>query len=115
MICKEEQHNAAAQRAKEQILALSDVEEMVVVYKMLADATRLRIVLALMQGELCVYHIAEACNGTVSAISHQLRVLRDNRVVKARRCGKTVEYSLIDEHVSQIVKIGIEHLHCLED
>lgn len=115
MNCNEKEHSAMAQRAKERILALTDIEEMCVIYKMLADPTRLRIVLALMQGELCVYHIAEACSGTVSAVSHQLRVLRDNRIVKARRLGKNIEYSLIDEHVSQIVEIGLEHLHCLED
>lgn len=114
MICKEEKHSAAAQRAKEHVLALSEVEEMCIVYKMLSEPTRLRIMLALMQGELCVYHIAEACDATVSAISHQLRVLKDNRIVKAKRFGKNVEYSIVDDHVRKILEIGIEHLHCAE-
>lgn len=114
MVCKQEQHDKRQQRAKEGILALSDVEEMSVAFKMLSEPTRLRIVLALMQGELCVYHIAEACEGTVSAVSHQLRVLKDNKIVKARRFGKNVEYSIADEHVRKIVEMGIEHLQCAE-
>lgn len=115
MVCKDTQHNLAAQRAREGTLALSDIEEMSVAFKMLAEPTRLRIVLALMQGTLCVYDIADACEGTVSAVSHQLRVLKDNKIVKARRSGKNVEYSIADDHVQKIVEMGIEHLRCAED
>lgn len=117
MYCSHErEHEAAAQRAKENILAGGDVEKICVVFRMLADPTRMKIVLALMQGEMCVYHLAEVADGTVSSVSHQLRVLRDNKIVKAKRYGKNVEYSIADEHVRKIVKMGIEHLTCaMED
>lgn len=113
MYCEhEKEHLQAVARAKEHIFAGSDVEKICVVFRMLADPTRMKIVLALMQGEMCVYHLAEVANGTVSGVSHQLRVLRDNKIVKAKRFGKNVEYSIADNHVREIVKMGIEHLAC---
>ena len=116
MYCdREKEHSAAVLRAKENILAGSDVEKICVIFRMLADPTRMKIVLALMQGEMCVYHLAEVTNSTVSGVSHQLRVLRDNKIVKAKRFGKNVEYSIADEHVHEIVKKGIEHLTCASE
>ena len=113
MYCdREKEHSAAVLRAKENILAGSDVEKICVIFRMLADPTRMKIVFALMQGEMCVYHLAEVANGTVSGVSHQLRVLRDNKIVKAKRFGKNVEYSIADNHVREIVKMGIAHLAC---
>ena len=113
MYCEhEKQHAAAVERAKEHILAGSDVEKICGIFRMLADPTRMKVVLALMQGEMCVYHLAEVSNSTVSGVSHQLRVLRDNKIVKAKRFGKNVEYSIADEHVREIVEKGIEHLTC---
>ena len=108
----EKEHEAAMKRAQENILASEDVEKICAVFRMLADPTRMKIVLALMQGEMCVYHLAEVSDSTVSGVSHQLRVLRDNKIVKAKRFGKNVEYSIADEHVHKIVKMGIEHLAC---
>lgn len=108
----EKEHQAAVQRARENILTGGDVEKICAVFRMLADPTRMKIVLALMQGEMCVYHLTEVADGTVSGVSHQLRVLRDNKIVKAKRYGKNVEYSIADEHVREIVKMGIEHLTC---
>ena len=113
MYCEhEKEHAASVGRAKEHILAGTDVEKICAVFRMLADPTRMKIVLALMQGEMCVYHLAEVSNSTVSGVSHQLRVLRDNKIVKAKRFGKNVEYSIADNHVREIVKIGVEHLTC---
>lgn len=113
MYCEhEKQHIAAAERAKEHILAGSDVEKICGIFRMLADPTRMKVVLALMQGEMCVYHLAEVSNSTVSGVSHQLRILRDNKIVKAKRFGKNVEYSIADNHVREIVEKGIEHLTC---
>ena len=82
------------------------------VFRMLSEPSRLKIVLALLNGELCVYHILEAVGGTQSALSHQLRVLKDNRVVQARRVGQNIYYSLADEHVRQMVQLGLEHGEC---
>ena len=82
------------------------------VFRMLAEPSRLKIVLTLLGGELCVYHILESVGGTQSALSHQLRVLKDNRVLRARRDGQNVYYSLADEHVREMVSIGLKHGAC---
>lgn len=108
----EKEHEAAVMRAKEGALSTTDVEKISAVFRMLSDATRLRVVLALMQGEMCVYHLAEVSDSTVSGVSHQLRVLRDNKIVKAKRYGKNVEYSIADGHVREIVETAIKHLFC---
>ena len=80
------------------------------VFRMLSEPSRLKIVLTLLSGELCVYHILQAVGGTQSALSHQLRVLKDNRVVQARRVGQNIYYSLADEHVKQIIECGMDHI-----
>ena len=82
------------------------------VFRMLSEPSRFKIVYALRGGELCVYHILQAVGGTQSAISHQLRVLKDNRVLRARRDGQNVYYSLADEHIKQIVEMGLCHGEC---
>ena len=79
-------------------------------FKMFADSTRIRILAALMNGEICVCDISEALGMNQSAVSHQLRLLRASRLVKTRRDGKSVYYSLDDEHVSAMLSQGIEHL-----
>lgn len=79
-------------------------------YKVFGDETRIRILYALFESELCVCDIAELLCMSVSAISHQLRVLKQARLVKFRRCGKTVYYSLSDDHVRAILGQGMEHI-----
>lgn len=79
-------------------------------FKTLADPTRMRIVWALFNHEMCVCDLANLLSMTKSAISHQLRVLRINNIVKSRRDGKTIYYSLYDEHVTKFVKIALEHI-----
>ncbi|MBQ9114120.1 MAG: winged helix-turn-helix transcriptional regulator [Clostridia bacterium] len=111
---KEKEHDITAARAKEQVLSEREIEKMGGVYRMLADPTRLKILLGLMQGEMCVYHLTEVCGGTQSGVSHQLRVLRDNKVVKAKRLGQTVEYSIADGHIREMIELGIKHLSCDE-
>ena len=87
--------------------ALYDLAEL---FKVFGDSTRIRILYALFEAELCVYDIAEILNMTQSAISHQLRVLKQAKLVKFRREGKTVYYSLADDHVRTIIGMGMEHL-----
>ena len=106
------EHEAVVQRAKENVLLPSDVEKIAKIFQVLADSNRLKIVFALMNGDMCVYHLTEVCESTQSAVSHQLRILRDNHIVKSTRLGRTVEYSLADEHVRQIVEMGKLHLQC---
>ncbi len=79
-------------------------------FKVFGDSTRLRILCALFDCEQCVQHIADELNITQSAISHQLRFLKQNKLVKSRRSGKTVFYSLADEHVKRIFNQGLEHV-----
>ena len=115
MYCEREQeHLMTAKRAKEGVLAHSDVEKICKIFHVLADPTRLKIVLGLMNGEMCVYHLTDVCDGTESGVSHQLRILRDNGIVRARRFGKNVEYSIADGHVREIVELAVAHLACVE-
>lgn len=79
-------------------------------YKVFADSTRIRILYVLSEEEMCVCDIANILNMTVSAISHQLKILKQSRLVKYRREGKTVFYSLADDHVSRILSQGMEHV-----
>lgn len=79
-------------------------------YKVFGDATRIRILCVLLQAEVCVCDLAEILGMTQSAISHQLRVLKQMKLVKNRREGKTVFYSLADGHIQTIISQGMEHI-----
>ena len=74
------------------------------------DTTRIRILAELLENELCVSEIAEKLNMSASAISHQLRILKQGRLVKSRKEGKTVFYSLADAHVRSIYSLALEHV-----
>ena len=84
-----------------------DVAEL---FKVFGDSTRMKIICALLKEELCVCDIASITNSTPSAISHQLRVLKQAKLVKYRKEGKVVYYSLDDDHVRQIFEKGREHV-----
>ncbi|MDD4797080.1 MAG: metalloregulator ArsR/SmtB family transcription factor [Eubacteriales bacterium] len=79
-------------------------------FKIFGDSTRIRILYALLEQEMCVCDIAQLLNMTQSAISHQLRVLKQSHLVKFRRDGKTIYYSLADSHVHSIISQGMEHV-----
>lgn len=79
-------------------------------FKVFGDPTRIRILHTLSQGELCVQDIADKLTMTQSAISHQLRILKQTSLVKFRRDGKTIYYSLADDHVATIMNQGLEHV-----
>ena len=87
-----------------------DIDQMVDIFKSLSDPTRLKIVLSLLEQEHCVCDIAVLCNQSDSAISHQLRVLRTMKVLKNRREGKIVYYSLDDEHVESLIRMSLDHV-----
>lgn len=80
-------------------------------YKIFGDGTRLKILYVLDSHELCVCDISSALKMTSSAVSHQLRILRSSNLVKTRRDGKTIFYSLSDDHVKKIIECGIEHIN----
>ncbi len=79
-------------------------------FKVFADTTRVRILYCLVDGAFSVQEIADCLDMTQSAISHQLRILKTSRLVKAERSGKQMFYSLCDEHVSTIINMGLEHI-----
>lgn len=79
-------------------------------YKVFGDVTRIRILYVLLHHEVCVCHLAEMLGMTQSAISHQLRVLKQMKLVKNRRDGKTIYYSLADDHIQTIMNQGMEHI-----
>ncbi len=86
------------------ILGLSEI------FKALGDASRIKIVTALLEREHCVCDLSVLCDQSESAVSHQLRVLRTLRIVKNRRQGKNVYYSLDDDHVRTLLQMSIEHI-----
>lgn len=79
-------------------------------FKVFGDTTRIRILYALLEAEMCVGDMAALLGLTPTACSHQLRVLKNNKLVRFRRDGKTVFYSLADEHVRLILGMGMEHI-----
>lgn len=79
-------------------------------YKVFADSTRIKILYALLQSEMCVCDLAQILNASQSAISHQLRMLKQMKLVKYRREGKAIFYSLSDDHIETILSQGFEHI-----
>lgn len=88
----------------EVLYALADV------FRIFGDSTRIKLLYALYDKELCVQDLAQTLGLTQSAVSHQLRVLKDARLVRFRRDGKAVYYSLDDDHVRTILSVGMEHI-----
>lgn len=80
-------------------------------YKIFGDSTRIKIINILIDNELCVNQISEKTSVSQSAISHQLRILKSSKLVKYRKEGNSIFYSLADDHVEKIFKIGCEHIN----
>ncbi len=109
--CDEEVSNVEiVNRVKLKLLHDEEIFDLAELFKVFGDSTRMKIINALMIEELCVCEIAEITNSTPSAISHQLRVLKQAKLVKYRKEGKSVFYSLDDEHVKEIFEKGREHI-----
>lgn len=109
---KEEEHGLEVQRAKAAMPSDEDILGLCAEFKAISEPSRLKILLALRQGELCVYHIVQAVGGTQSGVSHQLRILRDNRIIRARRDGQNVVYALADAHILAVLELACAHLKC---
>ena len=84
--------------------------EVAELFKVFGDVTRTKILSALFETELCVCDITQIVKMSMSAVSHQLRILRQTKIVKSRRCGKEVSYSLDDDHVHDIIALGMDHI-----
>lgn len=94
---------------------IESVKEMSEIFSLLGEPTRVKIILALMEGELCVYHICEITGGKQSAVSQHLRKLKDKNIIKSRKDGNQVLYSVADEHIATIVKTALKHKGCKFD
>lgn len=103
-------HEDTIKEVEKKLPAEETIRELADFYKVFGDATRIRILCVLLQAEVCVCDLAELLGMTQSAISHQLRVLKQMKLVKNRREGKTVFYSLADGHIQTIISQGMEHI-----
>ena len=88
----------------------TELYDLAELFKVFGDSTRIRILFVLSSAEVCVCDLARVLNMTQSAISHQLRILKQNKLVKSRREGKSIFYSLADGHVSTIIAQGRDHI-----
>ena len=88
----------------------TELYDLAELFKVFGDSTRIRILYVLFEAEVCVCDLAAALNMTQSAISHQLKILKQNRLIKSRREGKSIFYSLADDHVRTIIAQGQEHI-----
>jgi len=103
-------HEDAVNKVKSQFPPDETIFDLADFYKIFGDTTRVRILYALDKSDLCVCDISALLNMTVSAVSHQLKVLRDSNLVATRRDGKIVYYSLADDHVKEIIECGLDHI-----
>ena len=110
-VCKcNEIHKDCVECVKGNMLSNEQFTDLAELFKVFGDYTRIKIIYALFEKELCVCDIAEVLSMTQSSISHQLRVLKGARLVKFRKEGKVVFYSLDDEHVNLLFDAGLEHV-----
>lgn len=103
-------HDDVIQSVYEEMPEEEVLYDLAELFKVFGDSTRIKILYVLFQSEMCVCDIAQLLNMSQSAISHQLRVLKQAQLVKYRREGKTVFYSLADSHVTTILNQGLEHI-----
>ena len=115
-VCKEELcesneiHEDLLKIVDETLPEETELYDLAELFKVFGDSTRIRILFVLFEAEVCVCDRAKALNMTQSAISHQLRILKQNKLVKSRREGKSIFYSLADDHVRTIINQGREHI-----
>ena len=103
-------HEDVGERVRQELPGEDTLYDLTELFRIFGDSTRVRILYVLFEPEMCVCDIAQLLGMTQSAISHQLRALKNVRLVKSRREGKTVFYSLADDHVKTIIDQGLEHV-----
>ena len=104
-------HEDIVVRVKDQLPAEETLYDLAELFKVFGDTTRIKIICALFESEMCVCDLAVLLDMTKSAISHQLKVLRDNNLVKFEKKGKHAYYSLADDHVKEILDVALEHIN----
>lgn len=103
-------HDEVVNQVKNSMPEEERLYELADFFKVFADSTRIKILYALLQSEMCVCDLAQLLNAGQSAISHQLRMLKQMKLVKYRREGKTIFYSLSDDHIQMILNQGFDHI-----
>lgn len=103
-------HTELLKLVNEKMPKEEELYDLAELFKVFGDSTRIRILFVLFEAEVCVCDLAEALHMTQSAVSHQLRILKQNKLVRSRREGKSVFYSLADGHVRTIIDQGREHI-----
>ena len=110
-VCEENwPHLAKVQKVKLEDMTRTSQKQLAEMFKLFSDETRLRIICSLLNTELCVCDLCELLNLTQSNVSHQLQLLRNSSLVKYRKEGKQVFYSLEDEHIESIIKMALAHI-----
>ena len=104
-------HEDAVEQVLSEMPGDETLYDLAELFKVFGDSTRIKLLYALFEAELCVCDISRLLGLTQSAVSHQLRVLKNSRLVKFRKDGKTVFYSLADDHVRKIIAQGMEHVN----
>lgn len=104
-------HEETVKKVMDAMPAEEELYDLAELFKMFGDSTRIKILYALFESELCVCDIAQLLNVSQTAVSHQLRVLKTSKLVKSRKEGKNVFYSLADSHVCGIINLGMEHIY----
>lgn len=107
----EKVHDDVLKKVNEEMPLDEVLYDLAELFKVFGDTTRVKILYALFEAELCVCDMAELLGLTQTAVSHQLRVLKNNKLVKFRREGKNIYYSLSDDHVRRILDQGMEHVN----
>ncbi|MBP5749750.1 MAG: winged helix-turn-helix transcriptional regulator [Firmicutes bacterium] len=100
----------SAKKADKSVITEEDLYDLADLFKAFSDTTRVKLLYALMEGELCVADLTEKTGATQSAVSHQLRSLKQMDLVRGRKDGKQVIYSLADDHVRTILQMGMDHV-----
>ena len=110
-LCEQEcVHPEAVKQARDNAPDIDTLFDLAELFKLFGDSTRIRIMCALFENELCVCDLCSALDMTQSAVSHQLRILKSAHLVKYRKTGKSSFYSLDDDHVKEIYHLGLEHI-----
>lgn len=104
-------HGDLVKKVEESMPVTEELFDLAELFKIFGDTTRIKILYVLFESEMCVCDLAQILGMTVSAISHQLRILKQARLVKFRKDGKSVFYSLTDDHIKKIIDNGIEHIN----
>lgn len=104
-------HQDVVDKVKSNMLDDNKIIDLAELFKVFGDSTRMKIICALLQAELCVCDISNIIGSTVSAVSHQLRILKQAKLVRYKKVGKIVYYSLDDDHVCEIFYKGCEHIN----